>query len=70
MNKKTLLTEILEWYEVDSEYELDNMSHLTITKELKKWLPTLLQSNLTHLKEEGVDYYLWSKEEIEFIVSL
>ena len=48
----------------------EDIHYKNLTEALKDWLSTMEASNETHLKEEGEEYYLWSKEEIEFVRNL
>ena len=48
----------------------ENFNYNNLTEALKDWLPVLLASNEYHYKENGCDYFIWSKEKIEFIKNL
>lgn len=55
---------------VGKRVECGHFEYNNINEALKDWLATMEESNETHLIEEGQEYYLWHKEEIDFIKNL
>ena len=85
MDKEKLFKEIIDWYnweiiKNESEITVTNgesiiqsetlLKYKNYDEALKDWLATLKASNDAHSVEGEGDFYLWSKEEIEFIENL